>query len=302
MRIEPHPNGFVARVEGVELRTLDADHAAAIDDAWQRYPILVFPAQRALDDASHIAFIERFGPPLEERLPGEKRSFVSNADGHATDEMGDVYRFGALTPHMDFTYTRFPADGISLHALVLPAAGAQTRFYSNSAPLERMPRDLADRLDGYTIRCVLELDAPRTDQCLYREPRAKEGAMTQHHEWPLVRDHPRRPGTRVLFCTQQQTERIVELSNAADDDADSRALLGRIFDAYLYSAENTYTHQWKAGELVLWDNLAVQHAREAIPRGAGERTFRRVSFCHEGNGIEETTRFLGLANASEAFA
>ena len=297
---------FAARLEDIDVARLAADptHAAwgAVEDAWRRHPILVFPDQAGLGPEEQAAFVAHFGPVLEERVPGQRHSFVTNADGHDIDDMGDAYRFGALTPHMDFTYTRFPADGISLFALAIPEAGARTIFYSNVLPLERMPRTLREEIDDYHVRCVLELDAPRTDRVIYREGRARPGPMTQSHEWPLVRSHPRRPGTRMLFCTHQQTERILELSDEATDDAASRALLGRLFDEFLYTEENSFVHEWREADLVFWDNLAVQHEREATPRSAGERTLRRVSFCVDGSGIEETVRFLAVSDPRQTFA
>jgi len=176
-------------------------------------------------EAPESAFVNHFGPLLEERVQGQTHSYVTNAAGHDVDEMGDAYKFGALTAHMDFTYTRYPADGISLFGLAIPAKGAQTVFYSNALPLARMPEELLAELHGYTIRCTLELDAP----------------------------------------------------------------------------ENTFVHDWSEGDFVFWDNLAVQHARAAIPAADGERTLRRVSFCIQGNGIEETVRFLDAGDATQTF-
>jgi alpha-ketoglutarate-dependent taurine dioxygenase len=50
---------------------------------------------------------------------------------------------------------------------------------------------------------------------------------------------------------------------------------------YLYDAGNVYRHDWRVGDLVAWNNVALQHARERLP-GEGERTFRRVSGTRSG--------------------
>jgi alpha-ketoglutarate-dependent taurine dioxygenase len=65
---------------------------------------------------------------------------------------------------------------------------------------------------------------------------------------------------------------------------------------------NAYEHEWREGDLVVWDNLALQHSRRAIPLSRGERTFRRVAVCAGGNGVQETVEFLGLTDTSAAFA
>jgi alpha-ketoglutarate-dependent taurine dioxygenase len=57
-------------------------------------------------------------------------------------------------------------------------------------------------------------------------------------------------------------------------EAESTALLEELF-AHLYRPEHVYTHDWALGDLVVWDNHAVQHSRPEI--GVEQaRTLRRV--------------------------
>ncbi len=42
--------------------------------------------------------------------------------------------------------------------------------------------------------------------------------------------------------------------------SESDALLEEIYAA-LYDPANVYEHQWQPSDLVIWDNLSVQHAR-----------------------------------------
>ena len=53
----------------------------------------------------------------------------------------------------------------------------------------------------------------------------------------------------------QHTDRIVGVPRAESD-----ALLAEIY-AHLYADEAVYEHRWLPGDLVIWDNLSVQHAR-----------------------------------------
>jgi taurine dioxygenase len=73
----------------------------------------------------------------------------------------------------------------------------------------------------------------------------------------------------VLFVGQMQTDAIVGL-----DEPASETLLAELWSE-LYAPRNVYTHQWRVGDLVVWDNLAVQHARDDVAVGSG-RTLRRV--------------------------
>ena len=303
MKVEIVRNEMAARITDLDLaRNSDERIWQEIESLWHRTHALVFPDQHDLSTQAQVALLERFGPVIEERMPGDKHSYVSNALGRGTDDMNLGYRTGELTPHMDYTYTPYPADVISLYAQELPASGTSTLFYSNVLPIAKMPRALRSELEGYTLLCAHDLAEMKPDARLYREPRTVPDAPTQSHTWPMIRSHPRKAGVEMLFCTMQQTERILELSSEADDDRASRSLLDRIFREYLYTPENEYEHRWQVGDLVVWDNLALQHARRPCPTEAGARTFRRVAVCESGNAIQETVEFLGLADASVSFA
>lgn len=308
MKIEPLSPVLGARVSDLSLssaaspgKRLSESAWSEIEEAWNRSHALLFEGQGALETEDQVALLERFGPVIEERIPGDRHSFVTNELGFGTDEMNDGYREGELTPHMDYTYTPYPADVISLFAVTLPATGTRTRFFSNVAALAAMPAALREELGGYSIFCAHDLAAMRPDAKPCEEPRTRADAPTQSQVWPLVRDHPHKPGVRGLFCSLQQTERILELEDPASDDHASRAMLRRIFDEYLYTPGNLYDHLWREGDLLVWDNLALQHARAPCPAAAGPRTFRRVAVCAAGNAIDDTVAFLQLGDGSEAF-
>ena len=54
-------------------------------------------------------------------------------------------------------------------------------------------------------------------------------------------------------------------------------MLAELF-AHLYAPENVYTHRWESNDLVIWDNLSVQHARpEEADLARGLRSMQRVA-------------------------
>jgi taurine dioxygenase len=79
-------------------------------------------------------------------------------------------------------------------------------------------------------------------------------------------------GQELLSVNQMQTDRIIGLE-ATESEATLEALW-----ALLYAPDNTYSHQWRVGDLVLWDNIAVQHGRPA-PAPDVPRTMRRVTMA-----------------------
>jgi taurine dioxygenase len=71
-------------------------------------------------------------------------------------------------------------------------------------------------------------------------------------EAPVVRTHPV-TGRRSLFVNEAHTSRIVGLP-----EEEAAALLARLC-AHIVKPEFRYEHQWRAGDLLMWDNVAVQH-------------------------------------------
>jgi taurine dioxygenase len=86
---------------------------------------------------------------------------------------------------------------------------------------------------------------------------------------PAILAHPR---TRepLLYISEMQTARIEGL-----DEADSDATLCALFEA-LYAPEHVYEHRWQNGDLLIWDNYALQHARCDLT-GMIPRTLQRVA-------------------------
>jgi taurine dioxygenase len=76
----------------------------------------------------------------------------------------------------------------------------------------------------------------------------------------------------MLFVSQQMTSHIDGLS-----PDDSNELLEALF-AHMYAPANTLQHEWRAGDLILWDNLACQHARPDVKIEGRARTLRKVGW------------------------
>jgi taurine dioxygenase len=76
-------------------------------------------------------------------------------------------------------------------------------------------------------------------------------------------------GEPVVMAGEMHTDCVL---NVAPDE--SEALLAELF-SYLYAPGNVYEHRWQVGDLVIWDNLALQHGRPDFPDNE-ERTLQRV--------------------------
>jgi taurine dioxygenase len=97
-------------------------------------------------------------------------------------------------------------------------------------------------------------------------------------------------GRLLLFVTEHHVDRIEGFSQE-----DSATMLQRLF-AHIYAPVRRYEHIWRKGDLVIWDNYAIQHARtrEANPAD-GPRVLQRVSFGKHGYADQREQRLTSEA-------
>jgi len=175
---------------------------------------------------------------------------------------------GELVFHYDYAYDPEPIAAISLYGLEIAAGATPTHFASSARVLSQLPPELVARLEGREAAhaCFLQRpDAPG-------EPNIEPGTLLQRgtpgwgpeHWWA---HHPalwkNAAGIPTLFLCLQHTDRILGIPR---DESD--ALLREVY-ARMYHPDAVYTHQWEPADLVIWDNLTVQHARpepNAVPR------------------------------------
>jgi alpha-ketoglutarate-dependent taurine dioxygenase len=73
-----------------------------------------------------------------------------------------------------------------------------------------------------------------------------------------------------LYVSQQATIEILGLH-----DEENESLLSELF-GYLYASSAVVSHEWRKGDLVVWDNVAAQHGRGNVTLDGPERTLRKV--------------------------
>lgn len=170
----------------------------------------------------------------------------------------------ALSWHADAAYTDYPFDALSLHALDVVEGGSSTRFVHAADAAERLPEELRALLAG----ARQEMIAPHYSRlgertCDTRDPVAqKSGVM------PALFRHPR-TGRTCVWVSELQTARLIDR-----DREEGRAALHRTFDV-LYDDRFVFEHVWRNGDLIVWDNIALQHARGNL-ENSGRRVLQRV--------------------------
>jgi alpha-ketoglutarate-dependent taurine dioxygenase len=85
---------------------------------------------------------------------------------------------------------------------------------------------------------------------------------------PIGHRH-RRTGATLLYICEQMTQDVVGLQ-----PEESERLLDQLFE-HMYAPPNQWNHYWRNGDLVVWDNLAMQHARPNVVTEGPARTLRK---------------------------
>ena len=267
MDIRPVNPAVGAEISGVDVARLTEQQFAAIEQAWYRHSALLFRAQR-LGDPDLIAFSRRFGeldpPPVNENgktfvADHPEIYVVSNVMGPDGVPIGSLGA-GEAVWHTDMSYLPEPPDASMLYSLEVPPAGGDTWLCGMEAALRALPRALLERVrdlkikhdgtynSGGYLRKGLEATA---------DPMTSVG--TPH---PIVCAHPA-TGRPVLYLGRRRNAYVVGLPLE-----ESEALLDELWH-YAALPENCYAHQWRVGDLLMWDNRSTMHRRD--PFDASQR-------------------------------
>jgi taurine dioxygenase len=260
LKITPTDAPIGAFVEGVDLsRELDAETFRQIDDAYNRHTVLVFRDQK-LTPEQHIAFGRRFGP-LEIHvvkralLQGHPEILlVTNIKNEAGEDIG--LSDAGQTWHTDTSYRQRPSRGSILYALEIPhdengKALGNTLFASTAKAYEDLPEETKRELDGRkAIHSYAYRKRPEGSQ------RAKITATVLHETpdiaHPIVRTHPA-TGRKALYVFEGECTGIEGMP------AEEALPLIHDLTERCIRKEYIYEHNWRVGDVVMWDNAASLH-------------------------------------------
>jgi taurine dioxygenase len=174
-----------------------------------------------------------------------------------------------------------PVHVLSLYGLEVEPPVVPTVFTSSAHAWDTLPDDLRARVEGkHAVHATGQRDRGKEPGGELLQPiREKQQSTTK----PLGNAHPR-TGRTLLYACQMMTDNIVELP--ADE---SEELLEDLF-AHLYDKKIIWRHDWRQGDLVLWDNMAMQHARLDVDKDGPVRTLRKV-IAPKPNIVIETPKF-----------
>ena len=281
---------FAAEVEGIDMRKpLSPEDVAAIHAGMDEYAVLVFHDQ-AIDDDQQLAFSRSLGElehsigaglraPEEYRLPTTFAD-VSNLDKNnqpmARDDRRRLFAIGNRLWHSDSSFKVVPAKYSLLHARVIPSKGGNTEF-------AYMP-GAYDALDAETKAHVEDLICEHSQifsrqQLGFTDFTDEERARFKPVRQRLVRVHPGTGRKSIYLSSHAGTILGWPLPEAR--------LLLRDLVEHATQREFVYSHRWRVGDLVMWDNRQTMHRGRPFPSDE-PRDVRRTTLKGEGPTVAQS--------------
>jgi taurine dioxygenase len=259
-----------AEASGVDLREpLDTGVRQRLNDALVEHVALVVRGQQ-LDATQFLNAMRNFGQPMEQNFTAylhNSENLVNLVSNTFVGKAGErVYHSNYW--HTDHTNREEPPNYTALYAIELPTSGGgRTAIANMRAGYEHLPQAMKARIDALRTVNVFQGSASSTKSHRYSlSKRAIEDRPVIH---PLVRTHPVN-GTKAIYMHQGKVENFVGM--AAQE---SQELIAQLLEAAI-QPEFIYYHEWRPGDLFLWDDRSTMHMAMADYDLTETRTLYRV--------------------------
>ena len=269
-------------VDGLDLnRAIEPDIQAYIYDLWLKRGLLRFRGGSEVSPEQHIRLSRCFGElelhPLKElRLPnnpelillpprGKRAPPINYYDGEA--------RVGRIHWHSDMIYTTRPTRGSLLHVVEVPEEGGQTAWIDTALAYDYLPADLKSDIQHLEARFGFNVEGDTIRFGRNWETFRTEGERSINYSTfpdvahPLVTEHPITK-RKALTISPLHIQGIIGMNSQRSD-----ALINTLVNHCLQDRFR-YIHQWKRGDIVLWDNLRTLHCAYGTPPGLKRRAHR----------------------------
>jgi alpha-ketoglutarate-dependent taurine dioxygenase len=246
-------------VGGVEITDIDLSRPLSpatkerILNLFAAHPILVFRDQK-LTKEQQYNFTLDFGE-IEELHVGRHQDSVKYGAVHTVSNLdkdgkpsGTLPERGNYFWHSDKSYHGVPSLLTMLYAVQLPPTGGPTQFANTEMAYAALPEVTKQRLDGLRAIHSWENSRKKSGSSPATEAQIKERPPVDH---PVARTHPVRD-TKALYLGNHSSH-VVGMP-----EEEGRKLLAEL-EAHATSPAFVYSHRWREGDLVMWDNRCLLH-------------------------------------------
>jgi taurine dioxygenase len=260
VQLKPLTKYIGCEVSGIDLRKpVPPADAAAVYRAWLDHGVLLFRDQQ-LEQEDLIRVTGIFGEfaPLgrpKHTLPSGFSKILPNImlisnireNGETIGALPD----GEMLFHHDTIHRDEPHKATLLYSVEIPTYGGDTLFASGTAAYDTLDPAMKQKLEGLrAVNYYVYNSVKRNDK------QAVDASSQAVH--PVARTHEETK-RKALYVNRLMSVRIEGM-----EEAESDALLNFLFD-HSEKPEFVYTHVWRKGDLIVWDNRCSSHARTDFP-------------------------------------
>jgi len=280
---------FAAEVDGIDLtQPLPAQDIAAIHAGMDRFAVLIFHDQN-FSDEQQLAFTQSLGSielaigtslrrPDEYRLPPTFAD-VSNLDRDhkpfGRDDRRRLFAIGNRLWHSDSSFKAVPAKYSLLHARSIPSKGGNTEFADMRAAYDALDQETKDLIEPLICQHSQMFSRAKLG---FGDFTAEERERFKPVLQRLVRVHPS-SGRKSLYLSSHAG------SIVGWPEPEAKALLLDLTEAAT-QREFVYSHKWRVGDLVMWDNRATMHRARPFPHDE-PRDVRRTTLMGDGPTVAQ---------------
>ena len=270
LQIRPMGPHVGAEITGVDVKQLDDAGFAPIYEAWLKYGVVAVRDQE-LEIEDFLRYSRRFGlvvphPSKSTRHPDypELTMLGTNKFGPDGKLNEAIYRRGAAGYHTDGAYDEVPFKATQLYAIAVPSTGGNTHFSSMYLAYDALPERLKKLLEGRNGAFTYGGRRGAT-ALLNEEDRNRPPAFH-----PMIRVHSE-SGRKSLYFDPGKILYIDGLEKQHSDD-----LIDELTERMI-QPDAEYSHKWRVGDIVIWDNRCMVHKAAGDYPPEEDRIHWRVS-------------------------
>ncbi len=287
--IQPIHTDFAAEVFDIDLsKKQSSADVNLIKEAFWKYAVLVFPDQKLSLD-QHVEFATLFGPiemnvnTYQEEVKKHRFDYrvsdISNLDEEdnilAENSRKRMSGLANRLWHTDSIFRHQPALASALYALTVVPIGGKTEFADTRAAWDALPDKTKNKIDKLIVEHSIFHSRAKIGFTNFTE---KEKAALPPSRQVLVRNIPESHRKAIYIASHAM--RIIGMS-----DLEGVALLDELM-AHATQPQFIYSHRWRVGDLVIWDNRCTMHRGTNYDEKRFKRDMRRATVSDIGNTVE----------------